>query len=78
VDVAPEGARTAVALLGMAGAPVAAVIVLWTRHAGGLTWVLTAIGYLVFAALLKVVLAQPPRPLVEAPEAPRKRGRKKG
>jgi hypothetical protein len=59
----------------------AAVAVLWARHSGGLTWVLTAIGYLVFAALLKAVLAVAPQPLVDAPErapAPRKRGRKKG
>jgi hypothetical protein len=40
--------------------------------------VLTTIGYLVFAALLKAALAQPPRPLVEAPEPARKRGRKRG
>jgi hypothetical protein len=81
VEVAPDAARTAVALVGMLGAPVAAVIVLWVGHAGGLTWVLTAIGYLAFAALLKAVLAVTPQPLVEAPDrasASRKRGRKKG
>ncbi len=80
VEVPPDGARTLVAALGMIGVPVVAAIVLWARHAGGFTWVLTAIGYLVFAALLKAILAVPPQPLVEAPEpapAPRKRGRKK-
>jgi hypothetical protein len=81
VEVPPDAARTAIALVGMVGAPVAAVAVLWARHAAGLTWVLTAIGYLVFAALLKAALAQPPQPLVDEPEAapaPRKRGRKRG
>ena len=74
----PDATRTAVAALGMIGAPLAAVIVLWVRHASGLTWVVTAIGYLAFAALLKAVLAVPPQPLVDAPEpASRKRGRKK-
>jgi hypothetical protein len=81
VDVPPDAARTVAALVGMVGAPVAAVAGLWLRHAGGLTWVLTALGYLVFAALLKVVLSVAPQPLVEAPEpaaAGRKRGRKRG
>jgi len=81
VDVAPDAARTVVLLVGMVGAPAVAVAVLWARHAAGFTWVVTAVGYLVFAALLKAVLAVPPRPLVDAPEpaaAPRKRGRKKG
>ncbi|MBI5481058.1 MAG: hypothetical protein HY906_19530 [Deltaproteobacteria bacterium] len=81
VDVPPDAARAAAALVGMVGVPVAAVAVLWLRHAGGLTWVLTALGYLVFAALLKAALAVAPRPLVDAPErapAPRKRGRKRG
>ena len=80
VDVPPGGGRAVIALCGMVGVPVAAVAALWLRHAGGLTWVLTAIGYLVFAALLKVALAVPPRPLESAPEpAPaRRRGRKRG
>jgi hypothetical protein len=80
-DVPPTATRATAALLGMIGMPMAAGAVLWLRHAGALTWVLSALGYLVFAALLKVVLTVAPRPLVDAPEhapAPRKRGRKRG
>ena len=81
VDVPPDAARTAAALVGMVGVPVGAVAVLWLRHAGGLTWVLTALGYLVLAALLKIALSVAPRPLVDAAEhapAGRKRGHKRG
>jgi hypothetical protein len=81
VDVPPDGARTAVALVGMVLCPIGAVVVLGLRHASGLTWVLTTLGYLVFAALLKVALAPAPQPLEAAAEpapAARKRGRKRG
>jgi hypothetical protein len=78
LEVAPTPGRTAAAAVGMLGAPAAGAATLAATHASALTWVLGAVGYLVFAALLKVALAVPPEPLVASPAATvRRRGRKR-